>query len=131
MRTALGWERKFDQLCKSYSNYTQKLQVSGCDEDSEDLYCKPPFFEQLHELETRKARHSPPGDMCTVPNPLSDGGTRTGSMAISSRKRARNDTGSVSKELDRAAAEHHDVRLEHLKESQKENKRLVDIMERC
>lgn len=38
----------------------QKISESGCLAEDDDLFKKPDFFEEIHELEHHKSCHSPP-----------------------------------------------------------------------
>ena len=41
----------------------KKISYSGRSDDDDDLFDKPKFFEEMHELENGKARHDPPAQM--------------------------------------------------------------------
>ncbi len=50
-KPARGWEMKYGRLRKQYEKYLRNVNVSGREGDDEELFEKPPFFEEIHQLE--------------------------------------------------------------------------------
>lgn len=123
-RTTDGWERKFDRMKKAYSKYIRLISNSGRDGDDPNLFNKPPFFTELHELEKSNARHSPPATLCTE---LELNTTSEGKTPTSTRKRARHQTSTSLLELEKIAAERHEAIHNQLVAANAERKRFNDL----
>lgn len=85
-RSALAWECKLSRLKSEYSKFRARKSKSGASGES-TLKRKPPFFEEMYELECSNARNDPPAvsdsgqDVVQVDNEERE--------QTSSRKRAR------------------------------------------
>ena len=57
-KTARSWEMKYGRLRKAYEAYVRRVNVSGREGDEEDLYERPLYYSEIHELESKAARNT-------------------------------------------------------------------------
>ena len=64
-KTATSWKSKWRRLKRDYDQYCDKIKESGQHGDDDDLYDKPAFFTEIHELCHESARHTTPAASCS------------------------------------------------------------------
>lgn len=60
---------KYSRIKHKYSKYVASLNTSERDGDDEGLCNKPPFSEEVYEMERNGARNNPPAAISTVMEP--------------------------------------------------------------
>ena len=103
-RSATGCQKKHNRMRKEYGAYVTKLKQSGRDGSDFELYNKPAFYSQVHELEHRNARHDPPAMMCTA---MLGTDCANGASMYSSRKRIKREHQSYYDEAEKRNQERH------------------------
>lgn len=112
-RSATGWQKKYNRMRKAYSAYVAKIQKSGRDGDDPELYDKPDFYEQVHELERHCARHRPPALLST--EMLSEG-TDDGAAMSRSRKRVKKEQAMSLEEVEKQNERRHSEMMSQIRE---------------